>query len=771
MSGIYEELQRRKVFRAAIAYLVSAWVLLQVADLLVPVLALPDWTTRLVFLLLAIGFVPALILAWAYELAPGGFRREVDASDSNTTSGSGRSPLYYLLIAIVLSAAAGAGGYWFITSDERWARNEAFPQIEKLADSGNWEDAYVLAKRLEQKVPESTALADLWPTIGFLTTIESTPSGANVYRRPYAGHEAEWQALGKTPISDINIPFGLSLLRLELDGYAPIVRVIGGESAGLARLPVMNAPRTGGAAISPGAFIFDSPASIPDGMVRVPRHELSIQGEGVAFEDFFIGRYEVTNAEYKQFVDAGGYDNPAYWEHPFLEFGENVSRESAMARFVDKSGRPGPATWIGGSYADGMADHPVAGISWYEAAAYAKYMSRELPTLHHWRRAHAAGIIEYQLANSNVETGKSAPVGEYAGIGWTGTYDMIGNVREWCFNALGDSRVIVGGGFSDPAYYVHHSITDPGAFSPFNRESENGLRLAETRDTRQIAAMLRAPILPREDMEIGEPVSDAVFEAYLANFEYERFPLDAVIEESIESRHWIRQRVSFASHRAGQRIAAYLYLPNSPATSYQAILYWPTVNALMVDSIDQQFIHLDFALRNGRAVVFPILDGILERRRSTFPDWASIAGRDLVLEAVKDMRRTIDYLESRTDFDDDAIAFYGYSWGGRLGAIALAVEAERFKAGILNQAGLQHLAIPETSVLNYLPRITTPVLQFNGRYDTDFLFETSAKPYFELIGTSEKRHVVNETSHYVPREDIIGETLDWLDKYMGPVNR
>jgi pimeloyl-ACP methyl ester carboxylesterase len=183
-------------------------------------------------------------------------------------------------------------------------------------------------------------------------------------------------------------------------------------------------------------------------------------------------------------------------------------------------------------------------------------------------------------------------------------------------------------------------------------------------------------------------------------------------------------------------------------------------------------VHLDFALRNGRAILFPVVDGILERRRPSFPNWSSIAGRDLVIEAIKDMRRSIDYLESRADINDAAIAFYGYSWGGRIGPIALAVEPKRLKVGILNQAGLKHLSIPETSVLNYLPRVSAPILQFNGRYDTDFRFESSAKPFFDLLGTSPdlKKHIVNNTSHYVPREIVIGETLDWLDEHLGPVN-
>ena len=91
------------------------------------------------------------------------------------------------------------------------------------------------------------------------------------------------------------------------------------------------------------------------------------------------------------------------------------------------------------------------------------------------------------------------------------------------------------------------------------------------------------------------------------------------------------------------------------------------------------------------------------------------------------------------------------------------------KVGILDQAGLQYLQVPEISVVNYLPRVKVPVLQFNGIYDTDFRFETSAKPFFNLIGTddADKKHVIEATGHFVPRLVVIGETLNWLDKYLG----
>ncbi len=86
MPGFFAELRRRNVIRVAIAYVIVTWLLLQVVDVVVPILGLEDWVGKLVLLLLLIGFPIALIFAWAFELTPEGLKREnqVDRSDSIT---------------------------------------------------------------------------------------------------------------------------------------------------------------------------------------------------------------------------------------------------------------------------------------------------------------------------------------------------------------------------------------------------------------------------------------------------------------------------------------------------------------------------------------------------------------------------------------------------------------------------------------------------------------------------------------------------------------
>jgi TolB-like protein len=101
MPGIFEELRRRNVFRVGIAYAVAAWVLLQLTDVVAPILVLPDWVPRLVLMLIGIGFLPALILAWAFELTPEGIKREKDVDRSRSIPHSTGRRLDFVIIAVL----------------------------------------------------------------------------------------------------------------------------------------------------------------------------------------------------------------------------------------------------------------------------------------------------------------------------------------------------------------------------------------------------------------------------------------------------------------------------------------------------------------------------------------------------------------------------------------------------------------------------------------------------------------------------------------------
>ena len=220
-------------------------------------------------------------------------------------------------------------------------------------------------------------------------------------------------------------------------------------------------------------------------MIRIPGGDVRLWALGgvkaapiVAIGAYLIDRHEVTNREFAGFVTAGGYARQEFWRHPFTDGDRMLAFREAMARFKDTTGRPGPATWKLGSYADGQEDLPVTGLSWYEAAAYAAFAGKELPTIYHWYQADTAGDLQLLpgvvLATTNHEgTGPRAATASGA-VGAYGAIDMAGNVREWAANSgAGSTRLALGGAWSDPAY----QYLFPEARSPFDRSEGNGVRM------------------------------------------------------------------------------------------------------------------------------------------------------------------------------------------------------------------------------------------------------------------------------------------------------
>ena len=139
---------------------------------------------------------------------------------------------------------------------------------------------------------------------------------------------------------------------------------------------------------------------------------------------------------------------------------------------------------------------------------------------------------------------------------------------------------------------------------------------------------------------------------------------------------------------------------------------------------------------------------------------------------INDLRRSIDYLETREDINMTKLAYCGFSWGAELGPIALALE-KRLSAGIFLDGGLylkKHRA--EIDNINFAPRVSAPVLMVNGKHDSVFPFEATQKPLFDLLGTPEhqKQHVLFDCGHaaiHFFRNQVISDILDWLDTNFG----
>ena len=118
--SIFKELQRRNVYRVAIAYLVTAWLLAQVADLGLAAFGAPPWVQKTLLFLLALGFPVACLLAWAYELTPEGIRRSVDAAESSTSVAGGHKGLDLLIIGLLTAAVVVLAADRFLTTDTNY---------------------------------------------------------------------------------------------------------------------------------------------------------------------------------------------------------------------------------------------------------------------------------------------------------------------------------------------------------------------------------------------------------------------------------------------------------------------------------------------------------------------------------------------------------------------------------------------------------------------------------------------------------------------------
>jgi eukaryotic-like serine/threonine-protein kinase len=639
-----------------------------------------------------------------------------------------------------------------------WVHQTGLPELRRLAEAAEFDSAFVVASAIEKITPSDTSLAALWTRITRTSVIATDPPGVRVYRAGLRDTTV-WRFVGTTPTDSVRLPREIGLFRFEKDGYVTAVRL--------------------------GGSLLDSTLMVPAGdpdaeMVRIPGGEMgaflvgSDNNPPVVLGSFHFDAYEVTNAAYRKFVDSGGYRDARYWEHPIMDGGRTLAFAEAMQRFVDRTGQPGPATWEGGTFPAGQENHPVGGVSWYEAAAYAKYAGKSLPTIYHWAKAAGVQFAKAVVPESNLEGSGPLPVGTPRAITLWGASDMGGNVREWIMNEDDrGQRFILGGGWSDLKY----GFVDAYAQLPMDRAPINGIRLAKYAPAEPNLAAAAAPIARAfTDYSKEVPVSDAVFAGFLRFYEYDPIALEPKVESSDTTANWIVELVSVNAAYGGERLPIWIYRPVRAAAPLQSVIFFPGSNAINgPPSAGYNNATAEWIVRSGRAFVVPIYKSTHERADSLRSDYAdmSIFYRDHVTMWVKDYRRTLDYLSTRAEFDSTRFGYMGFSWGGLHGGMMPAIE-KRIKASVLYVAGLMmERARPEADAFNFLPRVKSPVLMLNGRHDFFFPIETSQRPFFQHLGTpaADKKQLIYDGGHDVPRTELIRETLGWFDRYLGPVRQ
>jgi formylglycine-generating enzyme required for sulfatase activity/dienelactone hydrolase len=675
-----------------------------------------------------------------------------------------------LLRSLVMVIAIIAAGYLVIPPvlNKGRARNKILPRIQELVDN-NFRpptEAFDLALRAKKYIPKDSTLIKLWNQVSTKVSMVTEPSGAEVYWKDYHTPDAEWRIAGTTPLKDASFPRGYLRIEVRKEGYQTI------KYAGPSAISLL------GSEID--TLTLDVQGTIPPGMVRIPPGQSMMnlvgleQHGGKEVPPFLMDDHEVTNKAFKKFVDEGGYSNKKFWEHQVLDNGKVVVLDEALKLFVDKTGRPGPAGWEAGTYPDGMDEHPVTGVSWYEAAAYASFAGKQLPTIFHWESVAETNRTEFLVPLSNFNGKSTRPVSQSAAFSSFGIYDLAGNAREWCQNEsdLPGFRYILGGGWNDPSYSFNDSYTQPAT----DRSVGNGFRCIRLVGNGQPVAALAAPVAPAfRDYRKEKPVDDKTFAIYLNQFTYDKSPLNEKLEAKMEEEQWTIEKITLDAGYNNERLEVYLYIPKGFAPPYQAVLFFPGSGDIYSKKYKPESINnrIDFILKSGRAIARPIYKGTHERHDeldSDLPD-ESVFYKDHVIMWRKDIGRTLDLLESRKDISSEKIGYLGWSWGGYMGGIMPAIE-QRLKAIVLNVGGMvMNKSLPEVDQLNFLPRVKQPVLMLNGKHDMFFPVETSQKPMFGFLGTepADKKFIIYEAGHLVPRTDFVKETLFWYDKYLGPV--
>jgi formylglycine-generating enzyme required for sulfatase activity len=703
-----------------------------------------------------------------------------------------RQTLAAVAAALVMGAAGWLAWQW---ANLNWARQQ-LPAIESLARAGQTLAAYDLADRARNYLPGDAELTRLLGVISSTLTVRSEPAGAGVYLSRfdsnYSGEASPPRIrAGDTPLTNFKIARGDYVVSVEKEGYVPFRRTYSDRAYGTVDAPITHPSVPLEIKLTPIADARKGMVLVPGGnyrlaAIRRPTDEL------VKLDDYWIDKFEVTNRQFKEFVDAGGYRNERYWKHEFVKDGRPLSRAEAMQELVDSTNQPGPRRWANKTYLEGQAEHPVVGITWYEAAAYAAFREKSLPTIFQWEHAARFRWKRRRTTEFNNPLGVTMPWGlhegsttdraNFSGIGTVpvgsfefgmspyGCYDMAGNASEWCLNNTSQGFIASGGSWAS----LSQAWGFFGIYPGFRSSDEVGFRCVV--NSPSATGDQGAKWIDLDD-EVPQytPAPEAEVRKLFAHYEYDiAVPLDARVIDLVETNDWWREKIEYRGAN-GERALAYLYLPKHSPAPHQVIHILPAGSVTYRHRTVPQLIEAEYSafIRSGRAVFAVVLRGYLERDRPDGwrePDSDMIEYVDMMAEHIVDLRRGLDYLRSRDDLDAGRIAYMSVSKGGVL--MALPAIEPRFGATIFVADGIGKWDLrghPAVSGINFAPLIDGPKLLLHGRFDESSPLATAAKPLYNLLKEPKEPIVPWEGAHR-PDPEFLGPVVnEWLDETFGPV--
>ena len=177
------------------------------------------------------------------------------------------------------------------------------------------------------------------------------------------------------------------------------------------------------------------------------------------------------------------------------------------------------------------------------------------------------------------------------------------------------------------------------------------------------------------------------------------------------SADWTREKVAFNAAYGGERMSAYLFVPKHTKPPFQAVVFFPSARVNFLTSTadlgDMSFV--DYVIKSGRAVIYPVYQKLYERRSAEVTLPGPTLQRAVLVDWRKDVGRSIDYLETRDDIDKHRIAYLGVSQGSAYGVVLAALE-DRLKAVVFLDGGMfqQTSALAGLDQVDFAPRLTKP---------------------------------------------------------------
>ena len=641
--------------------------------------------------------------------------------------------------------------------------DDELPKIIELYDKGEIFDVYFLTERLHKLNPSNEIINNYFKKSRRYVKLNTNVDSVRVSIKIIG--DSLFRQIGITPIDSFTVPKVRDsyLLKLEHKDVSYIEK-----------------------------GTFNHKYNLPLKKIKLPQNHKAFLGksfnkmwlQGVQFnnikiEPFTISKFEVSNKEYQEFIDSGGYSNPKFWHFPITIDNRSYDFKSSMKLFTGKYGKPGPANWSYGKFPDGLENHPVTGISWFEANAYAKFRNLDIPNVFQWLYASGTGFSgiydSKMIDDSNFNSNQMREVTDTRGNA-NGVYNIAGNVKEWLHNPFGDKKdeySILGGSYQEPSYYVKNYASLP----PVDRSIGNGIRLVKNLNTDQ-KDQNKTLVVPDFYRDItSEPdVSDEVFELFKSQFDYKKTELNVStqIADDFQSGYTLETFNLNTTYDSKEKLFGYIIYSNNYKDRYSPVIVVPSARAILNKTVDElpenilsQFKYL---IDEGYAIFHPIYFNTYSRERAinTWLPNESEEYKEMIVKWGQDYKRSLDYLQTRKDFKFKNLSYYGYSLGSRYANILLAID-NRVRSAFIVVGGLRmQRAKKEIDEHFYLRRVKTPIFHIVGKLDATLGYEDVYLPWKKLVGTDLddlKTLELDDFGHGIPKDTIVKYHKSWIEKY------